>query len=140
MKYTAVVLKLDEPTKESHLVYPKEEVERAVERFNDGKEKFGVVRDEHTNFIDLYSRGIPVDQLSHKITDVKVDGNHLIATMESLDTPAGRLLEQLVNGQQPPRFAIRGVGTVGKLEPNTVSEFELFSIDAVDGDDVADPI
>jgi hypothetical protein len=95
-KSHAVCAKLfdaDRPTTNGH-VYPKHVLEKMAADMRERIAKGEVLG----GFLDLEERAdyTALRDASHKITDVRVEGNTHVAQMEILPTPQGKILQELV--------------------------------------------
>jgi hypothetical protein len=89
--------------------------------------------------------GMPNDSIvhfanaSHIVTDLKIIGKDLVATIETIETPSGKILKNLLGGStQEVAFRTCGVGH-GKVNEDGIliidEDFKLVSIHAVPAKD-----
>ena len=87
------ILTCDTPTSRTGRTYPKEIMEAAVEEYRDKIDNniaFGQVGDTATPEINIA-------EVSHRVTDMRFDGDDLYADIEILDTPAGEMLKDMIS-------------------------------------------
>ena len=74
---------------------------------------------------------IDLEKISHRVINLYKKDDGLYADIEILDTPNGRILEQLVNTGIRVGFRTRGSGTLNSKDDGTldVSDFTLYTID-----------
>jgi hypothetical protein len=106
--------------------YPLEEIARAVEgaqkRIKEGHSIMGEL-----NHPDVLT--INLDRVSHLITEVRMDGNNALGKMKLLNTPCGRIAQELINGGARLGVSSRGTGNVN--EAAVVSDFSFVTVDIV---------
>lgn len=118
----AEVLKLNEPT-EVGRIYTTDCIEKALADplLNERLEQrvlFGVITPD-----DIYD----LSNYSHVITNLNIEDNKLMATLDILDTPKGRRLVEALNAGNVG-FSVRGQGNV---ENNIATDYELESVIAI---------
>jgi hypothetical protein len=76
---------------------------------------------------------INLDKVSHRITDLKWEGNDVVGKALILDTPMGKIVKGLVEGGVKLGVSSRGMGTVERRENKTYvkDDFILNTIDIV---------
>ncbi len=76
---------------------------------------------------------INLDKVSHRITDLKFEGNDVVGRALVLDTPMGKIVKGLVEGGVKLGVSSRGMGTVERREDkNYVKEdYILSTVDIV---------
>ena len=72
---------------------------------------------------------VQLAQVSHLITELKMNGNNAVGTMKILNTPSGLILAELYKGGVRPAVSSRGAGNVNG--EGLVEGFNLIAIDAV---------
>lgn len=79
------------------------------------------------------SEVINLNNVSHKIVEIHWQGKDVVGTVEILNTPAGKILQELLDAGIALGISSRGMGSVQKLEGvNQVQEdFELLCWDFV---------
>ena len=76
---------------------------------------------------------INLDKVSHRITDLKWEGNDVVGKALILDTPMGKIVKGLVEGGVKLGVSSRGMGNVERRENKTYvkDDFILNTIDIV---------
>jgi len=76
---------------------------------------------------------INLDKVSHRITDLKWEGNDVVGKALILDTPMGKIVKGLVEGGCKLGVSSRGMGTVEQKEGKTYvkDDFVLATVDIV---------
>lgn len=76
---------------------------------------------------------INLDKVSHKITDLRWEGNNIVGKAQILNTPMGRIVEGLMDGGVQLGVSSRGMGSlVSKGGVNYVgNDFQLATVDIV---------
>jgi hypothetical protein len=76
---------------------------------------------------------INLDKVSHRITDLKWEGNDVVGRALILDTPMGKIVKGLVEGGCKLGVSSRGMGTVEQKEGKTYvkDDFVLATVDIV---------
>lgn len=109
--------------------YPKHILEREVNNFNENyvskNRSWGELGHPSTPTINL-------DKVSHIIRELKQDGNNFVGRAEILDTPHGKIVQQLLDAGSLG-VSTRGVGTVRQVEGRNVvqEDFRLNTVDIV---------
>ena len=126
-KKTVTFLKVDKPTA-TGTIYPADVMEKALEEYRQRIE-----RGDAFGGLDPCTPRPRLEDVSHRVTDVRLDGSDVKATVEVLDTPNGRILRQLLDCGRD-HFTVAGFG---KKDGDTVEEFHLshVSFDPNGGDD-----
>ena len=77
--------------------------------------------------------GINLDKVSHRITDLKWEGNNVVGKALILNTPMGKIVTGLVEGGVKLGVSSRGMGTVETKENKTFvkDDFILATVDIV---------
>ena len=111
-------------------VYPKETLFTAVEKYIAEQVKPGRAVGE----LD-HPEGpqINLDKVSHKITDLKFDGDNVVGKAKVLNTPMGKIVEGLIEGGVKLGVSSRGMGTVEEREGATYvnDDYILATVDIV---------
>lgn len=106
--------------------YPLDEISRAVEnamkRIKEGHSIPGEL-----NHPDVLT--INLDRVSHLITEIRMDGNNAVGKMKLLNTPCGKVAQELINGGMRLGVSSRGTGNVN--EAAIVSDFAFVTVDIV---------
>jgi hypothetical protein len=76
---------------------------------------------------------INLDKVSHRITNLKFEGNDVVGKALILDTPMGQIVKGLVEGGCKLGVSSRGMGTVEQKEGKTYvkDDFVLATVDIV---------
>ena len=120
------VLQRAEAKNQNGRVYPKEVLMREIQNYIDGpvKERRATGELDHPE-----SSVINLKNVSHNITEIKIDGNDVYGTFEILSTPAGNILKELFRNGITVGVSSRGMGSVEEnLTEGTVDvqdDFEL---------------
>ena len=109
-------------------VYPVNEIGRAVKTLNDqitnGFSVLGEV--DHPEGLN-----INIDRVSHMITECWMDGDNGYGKMKILPTPMGNLVKTMLEAGVKLGVSSRGSGNVAEDGSNTVSDFEIITVDVV---------
>lgn len=111
-------------------VYPKAVMEGAVDKYVTEQVSKGRAVGE-LNHPD--GPTINLDKVSHKITELKWDGNDVVGKAQILNTPMGQIVEGLMDGGVRLGVSSRGMGSlVNKGGVNYVNkDFQLATVDIV---------
>ena len=106
-------------------IYPVDEIARVVEgamsKIKNGESILGELNHPDNLSIDLAN-------VSHVITELKMDGNYAVGKAKILNTPSGNIARGLLEGGVRLGVSSRGTGNV--VEGN-VSDFNLVTVDIV---------
>jgi len=110
-------------------MYPPEVLMREVKNYQKlVKEKRALGELDHpdTNVINLA-------QVSHRVTAIWMEGNTVMGKVQVLNTPSGKILQELVNGGCTMGISSRGMGSVREERGTTIVEddFQLICFDFV---------
>ena len=109
-------------------VYPVNEIGRAVKTLNDqisnGYSVLGEV--DHPEGLN-----INIDRVSHMITECWMDGANGYGKLKILPTPMGNLVKTMLEAGVKLGVSSRGSGNVAEDGSNTVSDFEIITVDVV---------
>ena len=109
-------------------VYPVNEIGRAVKTLNDqitgGYSVLGEV--DHPEGLN-----INIDRVSHMITETWMDGDDGYGKLKILPTPMGNLVKTMLESGVKLGVSSRGSGNVAEDGSNTVSDFEIITVDVV---------
>jgi hypothetical protein len=111
-------------------VYPRETLEREVQKYIDGPVKARTALGELDH---PEAQIISLSNASHLITKVWWDNNDLMGELELLNTPSGKIAQELVLAGVPLGISSRGMGSVKQIG-ETVEvqpDFELLCWDLV---------
>jgi hypothetical protein len=111
-------------------VYPKEVLEREVKKYMEGpiKQNNALGELDHPD-----SSVVNLANVSHNIKKVWWDGNDLMGSLELLNTPSGKIAQELVSAGVPLGISSRGMGSVKQLGETVEvqDDFELLCWDLV---------
>ena len=111
-------------------VYPKQILFDAVEKYVTEQVKTGRAVGE----LD-HPEGpqINLDKVSHKITELKFDGDNVVGRAQILNTPMGKIVEGLIEGGVKLGVSSRGMGTVENKQGATYvnDDYLLSTVDIV---------
>jgi len=109
-------------------VYPVNEIGRAVKTLNDQiTEGFSVLGEvDHPEGLN-----INIDRVSHMITECWMDGDNGYGKLKILPTPMGQLVRTMLEAGVKLGVSSRGSGNVSEDGSNTVSDFEIITVDVV---------
>jgi len=111
-------------------VYPREILQREVQKYIDGPVKqnnaMGELDHPEASIINL-------SNVSHNIKKVWWDGNDLMGQLELLNTPSGKIAMELVSAGIPLGISSRGMGSVKQLGETVEvqDDYELLCWDLV---------
>ncbi len=109
-------------------VYPVNEIGRAVKTLNDqitgGYSVLGEV--DHPEGLN-----INLDRVSHMISECWMDGANGYGKLKILPTPMGQLVSTMLQHGVKLGVSSRGSGNVADDGSNTVSDFEIITVDVV---------
>jgi len=77
---------------------------------------------------------VNLQNVSHNVTDAWFDGDDVVGKVEILDTPAGKILKELLKAGIKLGISSRGLGSVNQVDESTVqvgNDFELICWDFV---------
>jgi len=107
-------------------VYPKNEIERAVESVRGRLSKGETVMGELDHPEELQ---INLDRVAHIITDMHCDGSNGYGKLKIIDTPMGNIARSLLKAGAKLGVSSRGSGNVN--ESGQVSDFDMVTVDIV---------
>lgn len=109
-------------------IYPRDEIENAVNNLNEEIKEHGHVLGELDHPETLT---INLQNVSHAITEMHMEGNNGVGTMKILsNTPSGKIAEGLLADGISLGVSSRGIGEVDEYT-HRVSGFEIVTIDIV---------
>ena len=107
-------------------VYPVDEITKAVttaaQRINEGHFILGELNHPDTLSINLAN-------VSHCITQIRMEGNNAMGKMKLLNTPSGNIAKALIEGGVRLGVSSRGTGNVN--EGGEVGDFAFVTVDIV---------
>lgn len=124
-----IFMQSDKPNRNGR-IYPKAIMESAVNKYNTEQVKTGRAVGE-LNHPD--GPTINLDKVSHRITELRFEGNDVIGKALVLDTPMGKIVKGLVEGGVKLGVSSRGMGSLERKNGvNYVKEdFVLSTVDIV---------
>lgn len=107
-------------------VYPVNEIRKAVENINNAiKEDNGVLGEcDHPQELQIH-----LDRVSHKITQMWMDGANGYGKLQILPTPCGNIVKTLLDCGVKLGVSSRGSGNVD--DNGRVSDFDMLTVDIV---------
>ena len=125
------VIQRAEAPNQNERVYPKDILEREINKYIDGpvKEKRALGELDHPE-----SSVINLQNVSHNVTKIKMIGDDVYGEVEILPTPAGKILQALFASGITVGISSRGMGSVQEGANGTVEvqdDFELLCFDFV---------
>ena len=111
-------------------IYPKEVLQKATEKYIKEQVKTGRAVGELNH---PEGPSINLDKVSHRITELKFEGNNVVGKALVLDTPMGNIVKGLVDGGVKLGVSSRGMGTVENKNGQTFvkNDFVLSTVDIV---------
>lgn len=111
-------------------IYPQEVMAKEVNRYiNEVVKKNRALGElEHPK-----TPSINLDRVSHRITDLRMEGNDVYGKALVLDTPTGNVIKGLVKGGAVVGVSSRALGSVEKSESAMIvqEDFRLITVDCV---------
>ena len=125
------VIQRAEAKNQNGRVYPKEILEREINKYIEGpvREKRALGELDHPE-----SSVINLQNVSHNVTKIKMIGDDVYGEVEILPTPAGKILQALFASGITVGISSRGMGSVKEGSGGTVEvqdDFELLCFDFV---------
>jgi len=123
------VMQMAETKNHNGRVYPMNLLEREVQKYKNLVEQrraLGELDHPESSVINLQN-------CSHLVTDIWMEGKKVMGKIEVLPTPSGRILETLVKSGVPCGISSRGMGSVREQNGITLVEddFQLICFDMV---------
>jgi len=111
-------------------VYPKKTLESATKKYQTEQVSKGRAVGElgHPD-----SPTINLDRVSHKIVELNWDGNNVMGKAEILETPMGKIVRGLMDGEVQLGVSTRGMGSLKQEKGKTIvsDDFILSTVDIV---------
>lgn len=106
-------------------VYPKNILLREIQRYisTEVKENRALGELDHPD-----STVVNLSNVSHTLKEAHWNGNDVVGTIEILNTPSGNILKELLAAGIRLGISSRGLGSVKKIDENTVEVDEDFSL------------
>jgi len=111
---------------QNNRIYTKEEIHNAVKAINEKIKSGYSVLGEADHPDDL---NINLDRVSHKITEMDIDGANGIGKLKLLPTPMGNICKTLIESGCNLGVSSRGSGNVN--DKGIVKDFEIITVDIV---------
>ena len=111
-------------------IYPREVLESAVDKYVTEQVSRGRAVGELNH---PEGPTINLDKVSHKITELRWDGNNVIGKASILETPMGKIVQGLLEGEVQLGVSSRGMGSLAQKNGTNVvnADFMLNAIDVV---------
>jgi len=111
-------------------VYPKEVLEREVKKYMEGPIKSNTAMGELDH---PESSIVNLNNVSHNIKRVWWEGNDLMGELELLNTPSGKIAQEIISAGIPLGISSRGMGSVRQIGETVEvqDDFELLCWDLV---------
>lgn len=124
-----IFMQANKPNRNGRM-YPREILESAVNKYVTDQVSKGRAVGELNH---PEGPTINLDKVSHKITELKWDGNNVVGKATILDTPMGKIVQGLLEGEVLVGVSSRGMGSlVKKGGVNVVNgDFMLNAVDIV---------
>jgi len=108
--------------------YRKSDFSEGLKNIQDRIQEGGFVGElDHPTKVDDVKRQFTVlySKSSHRILEIGIDGNKIMAIVETLRTPRGKILKNLSEDGIPVGFSFRGAGEVNKIMEGGQYYFEV---------------
>jgi hypothetical protein len=140
----AIFQKCDDANANGHS-FPRRVLESAIEQVKPELQDRHLLGElDHPNDINDVNRIATVElkEVSHVITDLRMDGDYVIGKFETLPTPNGMILASLLRSKVKVGVSIRAITdqdiSYGMQNVDTINEFTLITYDAVHNPAYAD--
>ena len=124
-----VIQKAQQPNANNR-IYPRPILEREDAKYQELiKERRSLGELDHPD-----SPIVQLENVSHLLTETKLDGDDLVGTVEVLDTPKGQILEKLINRDIKLGISSRGLGSTSRTNEGydmVEDDFSLVCYDMV---------
>ena len=109
-------------------IYPKPIMEKAVKKYVDEQ----VSKDRAVGELN-HPEGptVNLDKVSHKITDLQMEGDDVVGRAQILDTPNGKIVQGLLDGGVKLGVSTRGMGSLAQ-QGNAMVVKEDYLLNTVD--------
>tara|TARA_E500000331_G_C17187418_1_gene683271 strand:+ start:364 stop:969 length:606 start_codon:yes stop_codon:yes gene_type:complete len=110
-------------------IYPRSILEREVTNYQKFiKERRALGECDHPD-----SSVVELKNVSHLVTDAKMEGDNVIGVIEILDTPSGKILKSLIEAGVTLGISSRGVGSTRRDADRQIvqDDFQLICFDMV---------
>lgn len=120
---------VDRPTVNGR-IYPREEMEKAIKAYQQTiKEGRALGTLWPKDYDDCEELAPNINNASHQVTGLKIEGDEVVMEMKTLATPQGKLLCELMDAQLA-EFTTCGIANLTP-DNKTVTEFKLLQVTAV---------
>ncbi len=143
MKLISQIVQVADKPNKNNRIYPEKLLQKICDENRglvEGRSLFGIIGFPENNVIGF-------GEISHVVTKLFMgycqDSAHMVADIEILNTPYGKLLQNIIESGTKVSFRLCGVGSIDITKGTTVSgsdvidEFKLISISAVPSDKAA---
>ena len=123
------IMQMTETQNGNGRVYPHRVMEREVKNYQKLiKESRALGELDHPD-----DSVINLKNVSHSVTAIWMEGQNVMGKIKVLDTPSGKILQELVNGGVTVGVSSRGMGSVSEQQGKTIVEddFQLICFDMV---------
>jgi len=128
-KILSGIMQMSETKNGNNRMYPHAILEREVKKYTQAvKERRALGELDHPE-----SGVVNLQKCSHLVTEIWMDGNKVMGKIEVLGTPAGKILESLIDAEIPCGISSRGMGSIREEDGVTMVEddFQLICFDMV---------
>ncbi len=128
-KILSGVMQMSETKNGNGRVYPHAILEREVKKYTEAvKQRRALGELDHPE-----SGVVNLQNCSHLVTDIWMEGNKCMGKIEVLGTPSGKILESLIDANVPCGISSRGMGSITERDGVTMVEddFQLICFDMV---------
>ena len=119
------ILTLNEWTGNGH-IYSTEEMNRTIAKFKDRKKPLLCTIDSDIDKNGFFDK-VQLDKVSHEVTDLRIEGNKMYATIRVLNTPHGMVMQQLLDIEDH-EYVFRPNGTGYVVCDGVIEDYELEGI------------
>ena len=109
-------------------IYPKPIMEKAINSYNDKQVSKGRAVGELNH---PEGPTVNLDKVSHKIDELKFEGNDVVGRATVLDTPMGKIVKGLLDGRVQLGVSTRGMGSLMQ-QNNAMVVKDDFMLNAID--------
>ena len=118
---------VDRPNKNGR-IYPRKLIEAELAKLQETISQRKLVGELVTDREHCPGTSVCPTEASHLVTQLRIDGDKILGTIEPLNTPRGKLLQQLLS-KDGIEFGTLGVGSFA-ADGKTITEYQLHSISA----------
>ena len=122
MIYHNIVLLEGNAMTQTGRIYPVEELQKAVDSYND---KNKTMLGELGGYDEV---SVSLDNVSHKIDDLRIENNNIVGTVTILKTPQGEQVNKIIQEQgfDSLKFGAKGAGHYSS-DGKTIRDYELIT-------------